>query len=156
MFNRNTKEIFKQFVSIDLDEKVYNSSETVLYDGISIIGSFSGIVSGQIIMNISSELAKVIYHRYTKGILAIDIDKEVKDTIFQLAKLIIGNSCASFYENGLSTEIVSSSIVEGKDINYIWINKNITIINYETSMPDMKMMLILDISGKGKIDNFNN
>lgn len=150
IFNKNTKEIFKQFVDTDLDEKIYKTSDTKLYDGVSVIVSFSGIISGQIVISISGELSKVIYHRYMKGILAIEIDKDVKEAVFKLSKLIIGNSCASFYGNGVSMEICSYCIVEGCDIKYTSIDKNVTIIDYETSLMDMNIMLILDIDGKAE------
>lgn len=156
VFNKNTKDVFKQFVDIDLDERVYKASDIKLYDGVSIVVSFSGIVSGQIIVNITSELTKVIYHRYTKGILAVEIDKNVKETIFELSKLIIGNSCASFYGNGISMEIASYCITEGNDVSFTWIDKEITIIDYETLLSEMRMMLILDINGKLELSDFNN
>ena len=156
IFNKNTKEVFKQFVDIDLVERVYKTSDIKLYDGVSIVVSFSGIVSGQIIINITSELAKVIYHRYRKGILAIEIDKNVKEAIFELSKVIIGNSCASFYANGISMEIASYCIIDGNDVNYTSVDKKVTIINYKTSLSDMKMMLVLDINGKQEFIDFNN
>lgn len=82
IFNRNTKETFKQFVDIDLNEKIYKTSDIKFNDGVSIIVSFSGTFSGQIIINIPAELAKIIYHRYVKGVLAIEIDRNVKESIF--------------------------------------------------------------------------
>lgn len=156
IFNKNTKEIFKQFINMDLDEKTYKSSDIKFNDGVSIIVSLSGILSGQVIVNIPRELAKIIYHRHKKGVLAVEIDGNVRKSILELWKIIIGNSCASFYENGVSIELGSYCMIEGNDVNYTTIDKNVTIIQYETALTEANMITILDIYGEQKFSNFNN
>lgn len=101
------------------------------------------------------ELTKLIYSRSNKGILIAEIDNKVKEAIFELAKLIIGNSCISFYENGVSIDLVGKCILEGYDIIYTSIMKNMTIITYEASIENMKMQILLDFDEKNKISNFN-
>ncbi len=106
--------------------------------------SFSGTVSGQIIINVSDELVRLICLRTNNNIPIVEIDNDAKKIIFNLGKLIIGNSCASFYESGVSIEATSYCIIEGDNINYTSISKKITMIDYKTQMHELNMILILD------------
>lgn len=129
---------------MDLEEKIYKLSDIKFNDGISIIVSLSGILSGQVIVNIPRELAIIIYHRHKKGILAIEIDGNVKESILELWKLIIGNSCTSFYGNGVTVELGSYCMIEGNDVKYTAVDKKATIIQYETSLAETNIILVLD------------
>lgn len=86
-----------------------------------------------------------------KGIPIVEINNDVKKTIFDIAKLIVGNSCISFYENGVSMDVVSHCIIEGYGISYTSLDKNISIIDYEVSTKKMNMKIMLDIDDKEKI-----
>jgi len=135
---------------MNLNETICKSSDIRLHDGVSVMVCLSGTISGQITINFSEELVKFIYQRYTKGIPVVEIDNEVKETIFTLSKLIIGNSCASLYGNGISMEVSSCCIVDGYNVNYISVNRNVSVIYYETSLEEMNIMLILDIDEESR------
>lgn len=82
------------------------------------------------------------------GIPIVKVDNNVKEIIFNLFKLIIGNACTSFYENGVSTRATSHCMIEGENINYTSFAKKNTIINYKIPLENMNMILILDVDGK--------
>ncbi len=53
-------------------------------------------------------------------------------------------------------ELASYCIIEGNELSYTCIDKKITMINYETSLTETNMILILDIDGKIEFNDFNN
>lgn len=53
-------------------------------------------------------------------------------------------------------ELISYCIIEGNDVNYTIIDKNITIIEYETSLSELSIIFILDIDGKEDFSSINN
>lgn len=149
IFNKNTIELFRQVADIELkDGKVSLDSGIKFYDGIITAVSLSGVLSGQIIINVSYELARLICLKVMGGIPIVDVSKEAKETIFNLFKLIIGNSCVSLYENGVSMKVISSYVLEGRDCVYMSLYKKTIMIKYNTLLEKMGMIILLDINEK--------
>ncbi|SDZ26481.1 chemotaxis protein CheX [Proteiniborus ethanoligenes] len=148
-FNKNAIEIFKQVIHIDLnDGRVSLDSEIIFYDGVIVVVALSGVISGQIMINISEELAKLICLKLMGGVPVVNIDRDAKKDIFSLCKLIIGNSCASLYENGVSMNVTSYGIIQGRDFDYMVLDRKATIITYEDLSEKMGMIILLNTKEK--------
>lgn len=141
--NEKTKENFKQFVNIELIEKVQKVSAVKLYDGISIILSFSGNISGQIIVNMLEDFTKIVYSKYTGNIPVVEIDSSIKYKIFELIKIIIGNYGTSFYENGVFMTVSSFYIDESKSSTLIFPEGDADVIEYSSIEGKMKIIIML-------------
>ena len=149
----NTKETIKQLANINMSEmKPYITRNLILGNCVNVVMGVSGIFSGQIIVGFTQNLVVYLASKML-GNMVITLDEQVKRSIFDLCKVIIGNSCISLFDSGVSVKITSSSIINGENIEYSSIGQKITCIPFEAQQGKMIVYLQLSDSNDKYVDD---
>ncbi|MGF7056693.1 chemotaxis protein CheX [Brassicibacter mesophilus] len=132
--------------------KPYVTNNLILGSCINVVIGVTGILSGQIIVGFTQNLA-MYFSSKMLGNMVVTLDEQVKKSVFELCKLIIGNSCISLFDSGVSVNIVSMCIINGENIEYSSIDQEIICIPFEAQHGKMLVYLQLSNSKDKYVDD---
>lgn len=126
-----------------IEMKPYVTNNLILGNCVNVVIGISGLLSGQILVGLTQELAMYIGTKML-GNMVVTLDEQVKSSVLELCKLIIGNSCVTLFHSGVSVRITSISVISGESIEYSSIGQEIICVPFEAQYG--KMLIYLHIS----------
>lgn len=111
------KSVLKQACGIDASVgKPYLKKSTFGGDAVSLFIGITGDLKGQVILNMSSNVAKQVASALMGGFPVVELDEMSKSAVSELGNMILGNSATNFSQMGVKIDITPPSLVIGDNI----------------------------------------
>lgn len=128
-----SKDIFMQVGNIRIEEEQpYVMKDIVLNNNIGVIIGITGSIKGQVLINIPEDIGKKIASNMMRGIPIAAFDDVAKSAICELGNMIVGNAATGLYDMGMTIDITSPSIIEGKGMTYSVGSQDILSLPFKT------------------------
>ncbi len=95
---------------------VYIRNSSYAAHNIIILIGMTGKVRGQAMLSMQGETAKAIASHMMGGMPVEEMNDIAKSAIGELGNMIMGNTCSTFYDKGISVEITPPTILTGEKV----------------------------------------
>lgn len=116
-FLEATRTVVSSICGVDIEfGNVYVRDSSYAAHNILILIGMTGKVCGQAILSMKEDTAKAIASHMMGGMPVEEMDDMAKSAIGELGNMIMGNTCSTFYNRGMSIEITPPTILTGERV----------------------------------------